>query len=520
MNVQRFKTADTPCPICSGWDRMPRDKGIRCSGYIDGDFICCSREEHAGRLSQNAGGAFAHKRFGPCLCGKTHSAAVRDIAEAPRARRIEQYPYRGLDGQLVYEVVRLDPKGFRQRRPGPDGEWIWKLDGIAPLLYRLPEVVAAVAAGDPIWVAEGERDVHALEAAGQVATTNSGGAGKFPAAMAKHLAGADVTIVQDKDEPGRAHGRAVAVMLGSVAKSVRIVEAKSGKDARDHLEAGHRVSDFVPVWPLEELRKRDPAEWKRSLLRESLQMGEPFEDGDDIEATLQKPAPPHWPTGLSGGAFPLERLEGWTVIAGDRGSAKSYFALGSAMSAAVYGGWEVFYVNCEMDPFTLATRVVRFPSGERRPGCFHIVRTRYGCSIEGLIEYLSPRMTERKTLLVLDSMTSFVDQFASMNPRDPLGMGENKRLCMWLLNLVNESHGQIAAMTLSETNASGGVKFRMADYKANIVLSMSTSDSKDEVKYVEVLKDRTRPSRAKFSVRLDWGTSRLVAASEGEVSHD
>ena len=45
---------------------------------------------------------------------------------------------------------------------------------------------------------------------------------------------------EDRDET-----RAKAQQIG--AKSVQIVEAKSGKDAADHLAAGHGIEDFVEV---------------------------------------------------------------------------------------------------------------------------------------------------------------------------------------------------------------------------------------------------------------------------------
>ncbi len=91
--------------------------------------------------------------------------------------RVERDVYRYADehGQVLYEVVRFEPKDFRQRRP--NGEW--NVRGVPKVLYRLPRVLAAVQAGSPVYVAEGEKDVHALERAGVVATTNSGGAGKW-----------------------------------------------------------------------------------------------------------------------------------------------------------------------------------------------------------------------------------------------------------------------------------------------------------------------------------------------------
>src|SRR6185503_4909624 len=82
---------------------------------------------------------------------------------------------------------------------------------------------------------------------GFVATCNSGGAGKWEPKFAHYLAGARVVVVQDKDDPGRKHAKQVAESLRGLAKTVRIVQAKEGKDATDHIEAGHDLEDFVPA---------------------------------------------------------------------------------------------------------------------------------------------------------------------------------------------------------------------------------------------------------------------------------
>ena len=71
------------------------------------------------------------------------------------------------------------PKGFRQRRPDGRGGWDYKLGYTRRVLYRLPQVIAAVKAGQLITVVEGERDVHTLEAKGQSRDhVGPGGAGK------------------------------------------------------------------------------------------------------------------------------------------------------------------------------------------------------------------------------------------------------------------------------------------------------------------------------------------------------
>src|SRR5205823_387090 len=89
----------------------------------------------------------------------------------PRARELESYHYLDLDGTHLFDVVRFEPKKFLQRRPIEGGGYAWNLNGTKRVLYRLPKVAGAVAAGMPILVVEGERDVHAAEAAGLVATT-------------------------------------------------------------------------------------------------------------------------------------------------------------------------------------------------------------------------------------------------------------------------------------------------------------------------------------------------------------
>jgi len=163
------------------------------------------------------------------------------------------YDYTDLKGKLLYQVVRQKGKEFRHRRPDPKGGWIWTVKGIDRVPYKLPLLTDAVKRGLVILVCEGEKDADNLNKAGEhgakgfVATTNSGGAGKWEPAFAHYLAGARVVVVQDKDESGRKHARQVADSLKGLALTVRIVEAKEGKDATDHLQAGYGLDDLVPA---------------------------------------------------------------------------------------------------------------------------------------------------------------------------------------------------------------------------------------------------------------------------------
>ena len=155
------------------------------------------------------------------------------------------YSYVDEAGDLLFQVVRYEPRAFRQRRPLGDGEWSWKLGDVRRVPYRLPELIEGVAAGKVIYIAEGEKDVEALRDAGVVATCNPHGAGKWRESYNHFFHGADVVIVQDKDKPGREHAAAVRASLAAVAATVRIVQAAEGKDAYDHLSLGHSADDFV-----------------------------------------------------------------------------------------------------------------------------------------------------------------------------------------------------------------------------------------------------------------------------------
>lgn len=179
---------------------------------------------------------------------KLTKADLFDEVRAERPQISDRYRYVDEAGDLLFEVVRFDGKEFRQRRPDGNGGWVWKLGDVRRVLYRLPRVIDAVSAGYAIFVAEGEKDVHALESAGEVATCNPGGAGKWRAEYSDVLAGAkQVIVVADRDDAGRRHAREVEESLKGRVGSVIVVEAVVGKDAADHLAAHHTVDELELV---------------------------------------------------------------------------------------------------------------------------------------------------------------------------------------------------------------------------------------------------------------------------------
>lgn len=166
-----------------------------------------------------------------------------------------RYEYKNDAGRLIFEVLRFEPPGqrkqFRQRRPNAGGGWEWNLQGVTRVLYRQAEVRECIAAGSTIYVVEGEKDAETLVSLGLCATTNSGGAGKWEPQYTEVLAGADVVLISDADETGRAHARQVKDFLIEAGCTVEIRESGHEKDITDHLTKGYAFSDLLVTSPAE-----------------------------------------------------------------------------------------------------------------------------------------------------------------------------------------------------------------------------------------------------------------------------
>jgi putative DNA primase/helicase len=192
-----------------------------------------------------------------------------------KQRIVAAYDYRDEGGELLFQVVRFDPKDFRQRRPDGKGGWIWEVKGTRQVPYHLRELIAA-SLETPVWIVEGEKDVDRLASLGFVATCNAGGAAKangraganskWPPALNPFFAGRDVVIIPDNDDAGRDHSRSVAGNLTSVARSVRIFELLAlpeKGDVSDWLDAGgtpdelQRLAGEAPLFKLGAQSTRD-----------------------------------------------------------------------------------------------------------------------------------------------------------------------------------------------------------------------------------------------------------------------
>jgi hypothetical protein len=171
------------------------------------------------------------------------------------------YDYRDETGKLLYQVVRYDPKGFRQRWPKAGGGWEWKTKGTRLVPYRLQELLAADPAAT-VLIVEGEKDVDNCYAHNLVATCNVGGAGKWRCEYAEFQRGRKVGVIADKDDAGREHAQEVAASHQGIATSAKLVEVPRGKDVSDYFAAGGTVEELVKLVesaPLWEPPAADPA---------------------------------------------------------------------------------------------------------------------------------------------------------------------------------------------------------------------------------------------------------------------
>ncbi|HVM10336.1 MAG TPA: AAA family ATPase [Acidimicrobiales bacterium] len=157
----------------------------------------------------------------------------------------------------MYRVLRKAGKRFEQERADGAGGWIGGrgcMQGVPRVLYRLPSVVEAVTAGRTVFVVEGEKDVHALERAGETATCNPQGAANWAKVDATPLHGAsEVVVVRDRDADGIKWAADVeASLTGKVGRILVVdpVPTHKGADAADHLGHGYTVDEFetISVW--------------------------------------------------------------------------------------------------------------------------------------------------------------------------------------------------------------------------------------------------------------------------------
>jgi 5S rRNA maturation endonuclease (ribonuclease M5) len=218
------------------------------AGYV---ASCPAHEDRNPSLSltERDGKILAHCHAG---CDqKSVVAALRRLGLWPSRHKekrvvVAQYDYTDAEGQLLYQAVRTEPKGFFRRKPDGHGGWIHRgpQDG-EKVLYHLREVLGALI----VFLAEGEKDAETLRAYGFIGTTNIGGAKeKWLPQYTEALRGREVIMVPDNDEPGWERARTIAEALVDAAAPLIVLELPSKvKDITDWFLAGHSELELTAI---------------------------------------------------------------------------------------------------------------------------------------------------------------------------------------------------------------------------------------------------------------------------------
>jgi putative DNA primase/helicase len=236
--------------MCVRLDAEAPDGFLTHSFAGDDPIMCRDHVRERAGLQPFGGSSLRRSK----ISDKDIEQAIRTVVHGQLGSKIvAAYDYRDEFGVLLYQVVRYDPKDFRQRRPDGNGGWTPDA-GERRVVYRWPELLRFPDA--TIFVCEGEKDADGVASLGHCATTVA--SGKWTDDCVKALAGRGVVILEDNDEPGRKKALTAARALNGTAASIRIV-ALAGLpdkgDVSDWLDANHgnaekleRICCEAPLW--------------------------------------------------------------------------------------------------------------------------------------------------------------------------------------------------------------------------------------------------------------------------------
>lgn len=211
------------------------------------------------------------------------------------------YQYKDENGKVLFEKVRFIPKRFTQRRiigkdivwglsggtyfetfPGSNNWSMKKRDNAVtrefpqqnPVIYNLPAVIEAVKNKEIIFILEGEKNCNNLTKLGFTATCNFDDASKsiqkqkWRENYNPYFKNANIVLIPDNDNPGRAHMRFIAESLKDYVTSIKIIEFQGmpdKSDTSDWLEEGHTKEELLELI-------NNTGEWTKEEVQEDLDL--------------------------------------------------------------------------------------------------------------------------------------------------------------------------------------------------------------------------------------------------------
>lgn len=162
---------------------------------------------------------------------------IEDLFDDPKG---VSYQYKH-GGRVVRTVHRSPSKRFSQQVIDKDLVTLYVPDGV--------NLAAEVAAGNDVYIPEGEQDADTLAAIGVTAVSSPMGASNWSKADYSPLRGtSDLYVLADRDEPGLERAKGLAHLLtGYTSGTVQVLQPKVGKDITDHIVSGAGMADLVRV---------------------------------------------------------------------------------------------------------------------------------------------------------------------------------------------------------------------------------------------------------------------------------
>ncbi|MBW1716554.1 MAG: AAA family ATPase [Deltaproteobacteria bacterium] len=293
-----------------------------------GQYFChgCGKKGDAIHFYAKINSLDTKRDFGKILKGIASDFGIP--YEEQKAHIEKTYDYTDAEGNLLFQVVRMNPKDFRQRRPGNNGNWIWDLKGVERILYRLSQVVNA----QEVLIVEGEKDADTLADLGLIATTCPMGAKKWRPEYNEYLKGKDVVLIPDNDNEGREHMTQVGASLHGLVRSLKLIELPDLPSKGD-------VSDFIAKFD-----DKEDAKEKLSIMIDGAGPYKPPKIATIEDVILQA-------KDFSTLELPPKKclLNPWlteqsiTLISGWRGTGKTWLALSildAVTKGQAFGPWE------------------------------------------------------------------------------------------------------------------------------------------------------------------------------------
>ncbi len=308
---------------------------------------------------------------------------------------VKTYDYTDPGGKLLFQVCRMEPKSFRQRKPKSKGGWTWNIKGVKRVLYRLPEFITATE----VLIVEGEQDADNLSDLDFTATTCPMGAGKWKTEYSSWLKGKNVVLIPDNDNEGREHMTQVAQGLQGKVKGLKWLDLPELKDKGD-------VSDFIKA-----SKDKDQAAEKLAVMIEGASPYKPEKERQTSytakELMSTEFPEPRW-------AVPEIIPEGCNILAGKPKMGKSMMCLNLAIAVTTGGKafgeidvekGSVLYLALEDTGRRLKVRLTEMLQGSAAPDNLYI---ELACpKIEnGKLPELDKKMEEIKDLrlVVIDTL--------------------------------------------------------------------------------------------------------------------